>query len=53
MAENIFPKTGMHPLLYFHISHSVFSSCYLIIVVNGAQQIFFIVVFWFTFRIAA
>lgn len=53
MTENIFPEANIHSLLHFHISHSVFSSCYLIIVANGAQQIFFIVVFWVTFRVEA
>lgn len=41
MFKNIFPENNMHPLLHLHISHSIFSSYYLIIVVNGAQQIFF------------
>lgn len=53
MTENVFPETNMHPFLHFHISHSVFLSSYLIMVVNGAQQTFFIVVFWVTLRIEA
>lgn len=45
MAEKVFPENRTHPLLHFHISHSVFLNCYLTTMVNGAQLIIFIVVF--------
>jgi len=43
-TENDFPETDVHPLLHFHILCSVFLSCHLTLVVNGAQLIIFIVV---------